>query len=77
MSDRAETAENVKPSIKLTIQEDTIIKGYHGCSVAVGVDEKFIVEIGIQLIRWRRPPFNTLQHEPMAVRWPLTFKFEV
>ena len=54
-----------------------IIKGYRGCSVGVGVDEKSFVDIGIQLLRWWQPPFNTLQHEPMPVRWPLTFKFEV
>ena len=77
MSGRAETAENVKPSIELTILEDMIGRGYHGCSVAVGVDKKSIVEIGIQLMRWRRPPFDTLRREPMPVRWPLTFKLEV
>ena len=50
VSERAETAENVKPSMKLIIleKEMVIIKGYHGCSFAVCVDEQFIVEVGVQ-----------------------------
>ena len=48
ISERAETAENVKPSVKLTILDEmVIIEGYHRCSFAVGVDVKFIVEIGV------------------------------
>ena len=47
--ERAERAENMKPSMKLTILEEmVIIKGYHGCSFAVCVDEQFIVEVGVQ-----------------------------
>ena len=49
VSERAEKAENVKPSMKLTILEEmVIIKGYQGCSFAVCVDEQFIVEVGVQ-----------------------------
>ena len=49
VSERAEKAENVKPSMKLTILEEmVIIKGYQGCSFAVRVDEQFIVEVGVQ-----------------------------
>ena len=48
MSKRVETAENMKLTI---LEEMVIIKGYQGCSFTVGVDEKFIVEIGVQLIR--------------------------
>ena len=48
MSKRVETAENMKLTI---LEEMVIIKGYQGCSFIVGVDEKFIVEIGVQLIR--------------------------
>ena len=47
ISERAETPENVKPSVKLTILDEmVIIEGYHRCSFAVGIDVKFIVEIG-------------------------------
>ena len=48
MSKRVETAENMKLTI---IEQMVIIKGYQGCSFTVGVDEKFILEIGVQLIR--------------------------
>lgn len=48
ISERAETAENVKPSVKLTILDEmVIIEGYHRCSFAVVVDVKFLVEIGV------------------------------
>ena len=49
--DRREQRERkkVKPSMKLTILEEiVIIKGYHGCSFAVCVDEQFFVEVGVQ-----------------------------
>ena len=52
MSESAKAGENMKPSVKLTIlAEMVIIKSYHGCSFAVSVDEKFIVEIGVQVIQ--------------------------
>ena len=52
MSESAKAAENMKPSMKLTIlAEMVIIKSYHGCSFALSVDEKFIVEIGVQVIQ--------------------------
>ena len=37
-----ERAENVKPSIKLTILEE-MVKGYHECSFTVCVNEKVTV----------------------------------
>ena len=48
MSQRVETAENMKVTI---LEQMVIIKGYQGCSFTVGVDEKFILKIGVQLIR--------------------------
>jgi len=41
----SERADNVKPSLKLTILK-VMIKGYHKCSfaVGVGVGEKFVVK---------------------------------
>ena len=48
MSKKVETAENLKLTI---LEEIVVIKGYQVCSFAVGVDEKFIVELGVQLIR--------------------------
>ena len=41
----SERADNVNPSLKLTILK-VMIKGYHKCSFAVGlgVGEKFVVE---------------------------------
>lgn len=50
MSERAETLENVKINMKLTVLEEVviiIIKGFHRCSFAVSVAEKFIVELGV------------------------------
>ena len=38
----SERAENVKPSIKLTILEE-MVKGYHECSFTIGVNEKVLV----------------------------------
>ena len=48
MSKTVETAENMKLTI---LEQMIIIKGYQGCSFTVGVHEKFILEIGVQLIR--------------------------
>ena len=48
MSKKVETAENLKLTI---LEEMVVIKGYQVCAFTVGVDEKFIVELGVQLIR--------------------------
>ena len=48
MSKKVETAKNLKLTI---LEEMVVIKGYQVCAFTVGVDEKFIVELGVQLIR--------------------------
>ena len=65
MSDRAE--------VKLTILE-AVVKGYHECSFAVHVGDKFVVK---QKRGDRGPALRVTDDELVTVLWPLTENVEV
>ena len=74
MSDREE--------VKLTILE-AVVKGYHECSFAVHVGDKFVVKQKInrgpalRVTDDDRGQLGHLQRELVTVLWPLTKKVEV
>jgi len=75
MSDKAEA--------KLTILE-TVVKGYHKCSFAVHVGDKFVVKqkrgdrgSALRVTEDDRGKLGHLQRELVTVLWPLTEKVEV
>ena len=75
MSDRAE--------VKLTILE-AVVKGYHECSFAVHVGDKFVVKQkrgdrgpALRITDDDRGQLGHLQRELVTVLWPLTEKVEV
>ena len=75
MSDKAE--------VKLTILE-AVIKGYHECSFAVHVGDKFVVKQkrgdrgpSLRVTDDDRGQLGHLQRELVTVLWPLTKKVEV
>ena len=75
MSDRAE--------VKLTILE-AVVKGYHECSFAVHVGDKFVVKQkrgdrgpALRVTDDDRGQLGHLQRELVTVLWPLTEKVEV
>jgi len=76
MSDRAE-------EVKLTILE-AVVKGYHECSFAVRVGDRFIVKKkrgergpALRVIDDDRGQLGHLQRELVPVLWPLKEKVEV
>ena len=74
MSDRAE--------VKLTILE-AVVKGYHECSFAVRVGDKFVVKQKrgdrgpARRVDDDRGRLGHLQRDLVTVLWPLTEKVEV
>ena len=75
MSDRAE--------VKLTILE-AVVKGYHECSFAVHVGDKFVVKQkrgdrvpALRVTDDDRGQLGHLQRELVTVLWPLAEKVEV
>ena len=75
MSDRAE--------VKRTILE-AVVKGYHECSFAVLVGDKFVVKQkrgdrgpALRVTDDDRGQLGHLQRELVTVLWPLTEKVEV
>ena len=75
MSDRAE--------VKLTILE-AVVKGYHECSFAVRVGDKFVVKQkrgdrgpALRVTDDDRGQLSHLQRDLVTVLWPLTEKVEV
>ena len=74
MSNRAE--------VKLTILE-AVVKGYHECSFAVHVGDKFVVKQkrgdrgpALRVTDDDRGQLGLLQREMVTVLWPLTEKVE-
>ena len=75
MSDRAE--------VKLTILE-AVVKGYHECSFAVRVGDKFVVKQkrgdrgpALRVTDDDRGQLSHLQRDLVTALWPLTEKVEV